>query len=119
MRTTRNRPYTTVIPTMTVATTVHTADSTMVYAFPSSTTPFLGDPGLDTLDDITPSPLSGPRLSAFPDARVSPLIHPAHACHQRRVERLTRGWTRGGERECRLHVASHYHAPTDPLAPVV
>jgi hypothetical protein len=41
MPTTRNRPYTAAIATMTVA-TIHTANSTMVYAFLSATTAFLG-----------------------------------------------------------------------------
>jgi hypothetical protein len=41
MPTLRNKPYTTAIPTITVA-TIHTANSTMVYAFPSATTLFLG-----------------------------------------------------------------------------
>jgi hypothetical protein len=41
MPTLRNRPYTTAIATMTVA-TIHTANSTMVYAFLNATTLFLG-----------------------------------------------------------------------------
>jgi hypothetical protein len=41
MPTTRNRPYTTAIATMTVA-TIHTANSTTVYAFLNATTLFLG-----------------------------------------------------------------------------